>query len=290
MARAAEKRDSVFDFIYVDHRRLGLYLAQFSEFGNLTNLVRSVKETDETAVNANLAVVKGSVKSEQETSVQKHYDTQWAAPLTFLEEIQDRGMLNHDVSSARIGDLLILPGTLNLVDLQIFARAFETMAGVAPSSPAPARPAPGNRSRRARAAMRSVNQPASSPVVGQIEEDPGTGFRLLASLEQPLLMLFQTAGERFWSAIDRASIVGGSTHLHLKYGPTISGEWHMIGILDCMPSPMTDDGATIGRFCGGAENSFAETLLAVLRELRILMGRPEECYGITPLILMREIK
>jgi hypothetical protein len=284
VARAAERSDSVFDFIYVDHRRLGLYLAQFSEFGNLTNLVRSVKASDNTDLQANLAVVKGSMKSGQETSLQKHYDAQWAAPLTFLEEIQDRGMLKADISSAQIGDLLILPGTLNLVDLQIFARAFETMAGTTPSASTSAQAGQGNRSQRRAAA--SVNRKQSAVV----NQEDSNGFKLLAALDQPLLMLFQTDAERFWSAIDRTFVVGGSAHLHLKYGPTIRGEWDMIGILDCLPSPIIDDGAAIGRFCGGAENSFADAALEMLRELRILMGRPEDCYGITPLILMREIK
>ena len=46
MAQEPVESGSVFDFIYVDQRRIGLYLAQFSDFGNLTKLVRSVRVSD----------------------------------------------------------------------------------------------------------------------------------------------------------------------------------------------------------------------------------------------------
>jgi hypothetical protein len=108
VAHGPEDGDSVFDFIYVDRPRIDLYLAQFSEFGNLTTLVRSVRESDTKQVGLNAHVIRGEKKSGQETGIEKHYDAQWIAPLIFLDEVQNRQMLKPNMGNARIGDLVIL--------------------------------------------------------------------------------------------------------------------------------------------------------------------------------------
>jgi hypothetical protein len=283
LARGRDEGDSVFDFIYVDHRRLGLYLAQFSEFGNLTNLVRSVRASDSREFGADIKVVKGGTKAEQVTGIEKHYDAQWAAPLTFLDEVQGRDMLKTEVENARIGDLMILPGRLNLVDLQIFARSFEAMAGATASATRTE-----NRKER-RAAQNRTKREEISTIPSPASAGDSLSFKILASLDQPLMMLFQTEQNRFWSTIDPTCVIGGSTHLHLKYGATIGGDWHMIGILDCLPGDGGSDITQTGRICGDGINTFNSAIQSVIRELRIIMGRPGDCYGITPLIIMREV-
>jgi hypothetical protein len=63
VALEPQKRDSVFDFLYVDRHRIGLYLSQFSEFGNLTNLVHSERAGDETVLSAGVpSLAKGEAK------------------------------------------------------------------------------------------------------------------------------------------------------------------------------------------------------------------------------------
>jgi hypothetical protein len=99
-------------------------------------------------------------------------------------------------------------------------------------------------------------------------------MKLLASLDQPIFMLFSTGRGNYWSTIDPSSIVGNSTDLHLKHGITIAGEWQLIGILDCLPGenlrPMPP------RFCGDITNEFSTSMGNVLRELRMIMGRPTD--------------
>ena len=60
MAQEQESRDSVFDFLYVDNRRIGLYLSQFSEFGNLTSLVQSVSTTDSKSIKGSIGAIGAS--------------------------------------------------------------------------------------------------------------------------------------------------------------------------------------------------------------------------------------
>lgn len=272
MAQEAESEESVFDFFYVDRRRIDIYLAQLSDFGNLSKLVRSVRVSDETHGDLDVKIVKGGAASRQETGLEKHYDAQFTAPLIFLDEINSRNMLRANAETARIGDLLILSGTLNVVDIQAFQKAFEAMSSA--GSPASID-------------KRNRHQRRSNPVPPAQDFDPAVSFRLMASLDQPMIMLFEAGDQKYWSTIDVGSIVGSSTDLHLKHGVVISGEWQMVGILDCFPG--TNAPEQIPRFCGQGDNVFSAAMGNLLRELRIIMGRPSDCYGITPLLIMREV-
>jgi hypothetical protein len=271
VAQELDESGSVFDFIYVDHRRIDLYLAQFSEFGSLTKLVRSVRASDAAQLGVSAYIARGETKRAQETGIEKHYDPQWIAPLSFLDEIQARGMLKPRITDARIGDLVILSGTLNMVDMRAFQKAFDTMSGTKSTSSGP------NRKER-----RSGTQQTAA-----MKFDANVGLRLLASLDQPIFMLFVNEDGKYWSTMDQAAIVGSSTDLHLKHGVTIAGEWQTVGIVDCLPGVNINSPSP--RFCGDVTNSFSDNMNVLLRELRLIMGRPSDCYGITPLIIMREV-
>lgn len=84
-------------------------------------------------------------------------------------------------------------------------------------------------------------------------------------------------------------MVGSASDLHLKHGLTIAGTWHLVGILDCLPSITQSDPNAVGRLVGDKDNVFSEALAMMLQEHRMMMGRPSECYGVTPLIIMREM-
>ena len=270
-----EKNASVFDFIYVDKRRIDLFLSQFSEYGNLTRLVRSSSVGDSSSLKGGIPkIVEGGTESSHRTGVEKHYDTQWLAALNFLKEVQDRRMLKRELAAANIGDLIILRGALNLVNMRAFERTWSAISDL-PGQGA----ATGNRQQR-----RATQSQQRTPAI-----QDSSGLKILASLEQPIFMLFQHENARLWSTVEQDSVIGSATDLHLKHGIAIAGNWHLIGVLDCLPGPANVTAAQIGRFCGDGGNEFSDAIVSILRELRLVMGRPSDCYGITPLIIMREI-
>ena len=122
-------------------------------------------------------ILKGGNTSRQETAVEKHFDAQFIAPLTFPDEVNTRGMLKADTDAARIGDLVLLSGTLNLVDMRAFQKAFETISAI----PAPAK-----------TDSRNCQERRANPAPPVTPFDPATGLRLLAALDQPMIMLFET--------------------------------------------------------------------------------------------------
>jgi hypothetical protein len=275
VAREPQKKNSVFDFLYADRQRIGLYLSQFSEFGNLTNLVHSSRTADETTLSAGVpSLAKGESKQNQQTGVERHFDTQWSQVLNFLDEVQARQMLRRDLETTPIGSLILLSGSLYLANM----RSFEKTWGAISSGQSATVPQ-GNRYARRGKAGHHQQDTTPAPDFG--------GLKILGSLEQPVFAVFRSGDKRLWSTLDPNYLSGGSADLNLKHGLRVAGEWHMLGTLDCQPG--SGDDVPDGRLCGGGDNIFSDSMVSMWREFRLVFGRPTDCFGITPIVIMREI-
>ena len=284
MARELEQRktDSVFDFLYVDHRRIGLFLSQFSEFGDLTDIVHSRSVTDDSSAGGGLkGFISVESKAGEKESTERRYRTQWSQALNFLDEVNARGMVGKEISAARLSRLVLAAGDLFIASMQPFAKTWGT---VAQNKSQPEHPKQGNR--QARRASGTQNDP-SLAAAAAAEAENLLGLHILSSLEQPVFMVLKGGGDRLWSTLDPNYLIGGPADLNLKYGLKLTGQWHVLGILDCEPGPWGVAGQD--RLCGGGDNVLSDSVKELWREFGLVFGRPEDCYGITPLIIMREI-
>ena len=273
MAPDQGKDDSVYDFLYVDRKRIAFYLSQFDDYGHLTQLTRSISESSETGGGVDLKIAKIEGKEGEQTSLQKHYDTQWVAPLSFLDMAGQRGMITRGLKNAAIGKLVLTSGALHIVNMRAFERTWDVISG--PSS----HTAPlGNRKQRRAAG----HLPSPS-------DSDNMGLKVLGSLEQPVLMVAQAGDVNLWSTLDPDSLIGGSSGLNLKHGERIAGDWHVVSILDCYPDSQIPADHTISRICGTEGNDFGVQALNIWNELKIVLGRPPQCFGVTPLLIMRVI-
>jgi hypothetical protein len=123
MAGDPKKADSVFDFLYIDLHRISLFQSQFSQYGNLTSLVKGATSTKSTEGGVSVGLGKVGVNSEGEKSLEQHYDAQWVAPLAFLEEAADRKMILRSLKDARVGNLVLIKGRLSIRDLSLVKSA-----------------------------------------------------------------------------------------------------------------------------------------------------------------------
>lgn len=283
MAQEPEKKKtvSVFDFLYVDHHRIGLFLSMFSEFGNLTDIVHSISASRGSSGTIGFKnVLSGEQKNEAQETLQRSYNTQWTQALNFLDEVKARKMLTRSISDARIGGLLLSSGTLSILNMRPLERSW----GVVAENTEKENLRSGNRDNR------HTRRRKQATGGGEPQEmDSASGLRLLGSLEQPILMTLQTGTTRLWSTLEPNYLIGGSSDLTLKQGIRIAGDWHVVGILDCLPGEPITDEAIIGRMCGDGDNVFSSTSITLWRELGLVLGRPSECYGITPIMIMREV-
>lgn len=272
MARDQEKDDSVYDFLYVDRKRIAFYLSQFDDYGHLTQLTRSVSESSETGGGIDLKIAKIEGKEGEQTSLQKHYDTQWVSPLSFLDKAGQRGMIARGLKNAALGKLVLTSGALHIINMRAFEKVWDVVS--APSAPVPL---------TTRQQRRAAAYPPPMP------DQDKLGLKLFGSIEQPVFMVAQADDANLWSTLDPDSLTGGSSALNLKHGERIAGDWHVVSIVDCYPDDQIPTDHTISRICGTEGNDFGVQALNIWNEFKIILGRPPRFFGVTPLLIMRVI-
>lgn len=293
--------DSVFDFLYIDSQRIALFLSQFGQYGHLTALTKSatISSTREGGVDVKLAKFEGS-EGEQST-LSEQFSAQWVAPLTFLDEADQRRMIVRGLQDARIGQLVLAEGSLEVRDLTIIKKAFALPAmkdHIASQSTLAA----SNNTRQAR--RRNERAREQRPKKEFSPEQFGLEF--LGELPHALHASLRTGHERIWCSLREDSLLVSAADLFLKHGVKISGHWNMLGILDALPDsnqPVTDVDAQ-SRFDEAQQaipqgelsglmtvitQGFGGLIDGIAPLARMFLGRHADAYGLTPLMIFREV-
>ena len=295
--------DSVYDILYHDARRVGLFLSQLDPSGHLTGLKQT--ESAETGsgmkVGANIsggmimarggATLEDQRTANQRESLERTYDPLWTNALTLLDFLDQRKMIQRDLHKSRIGQIVLVNGGLALFDLSMLKACWEIpsiralmMGSVAAgqSSPSLTRQQPRQQRRQGERSPKEAPPP--------IAADPVTiALDLLKHLPHGILASIRQYGDVIWCVLRDESLVIPSSDLLLKHGVSVPGTWNMLGILDALPDNGAD-GETLSQ-------SAAADLLGALGPLvgglapaiRATLGRPAEAYGMTPLLIFREI-
>jgi hypothetical protein len=114
-------------------------------------------------------------------------------------------------------------------------------------------------------------------VVGSITE-------ALKAMPHVIHAHFLTGEGLLWSSLQTANLTIPTTDLTLKYGGTISGVWKILYILDAWPD--SGEAPDVSIWSGG---QMIDGILAAVHGLRTMMGRPSGWFGITPLMIFRDV-
>lgn len=292
---------SVFDFLYNDSRRVASYLSQF-EGGHLTGLTRS-NETgrstnEESGRNFNLGMSRalgGSSRSGESEGVSakegivRTFDPYWSNARTFLDYLSDRDLIERNITSASMGQFVLVRGGLAMLDLpslqqlwtmpqfkQLFAEGMMGDSG---------EPQQNRQQKRAQGKPQPHDPFKSLPTVMQL------AMELLPSF--PHSIVASVIGEYWstWSTLQAENIIGSAADLVLKHGSKIAGEWSMLGVLDALPDEGGDNLDALDRFALGVSDQHivATVSLGLTPTIRMVAGRPAQSYGVTPLLIFREI-
>ena len=290
MASGQPTSDSIFDVLYADTRRLSSLLSQFSDDGIVTELTRAAGETASSEIALSIKVVKSDTTEGSTTSSSRKIDPQWLLPLLFLEEA--RGMIQRDITSASIGSLVLSTGRLIVTDLSILQEMWKSPAmkrhllKIATKGSDDA----GNRHER---------RASGKPPVKQDTTELEAVLELLPLLPHSPQLNIVTSDYAVWSTIDPGSLVGSVADLLLKHGAKVAGSWSMVGILDGRPFEASDeeghdyddilsylDKIRLGMTLDNVWKAATE----LATPIRQALGRPITSYGVTPLIIFREIE
>ncbi len=286
-----QSTDSVYDFLYHDAQRVASFLSQFDNSGHLTQVVqgtgihRTKSDTGVASVKGSALAVSGegtyttTAADEHRKDSQRVYDPLWANALTLLDYLSERDMIVRDITKAKIGQFALASGSLQVTDLGIVRKMLDlqTMRTAIGQG---LQPAPtGNRHQR-----RAGKAPAAPPPM----TDMTIGIEVLAIMPHSVQATVTGGEVKTWCTLKSECLTVQSSDLLLKHGVAIPGEWHVLGIADASPddeleeTPSSDDVAA-----GIVQSGFGAVVSALVPLTRMLLGRPQQCYGITPLMIFR---
>jgi hypothetical protein len=290
MARSQKKEDSIYDFLYVDAKRIGLLLSQFGSDGVLTELIRTTDATTETGGKFDIKIVGVNQKEGEKTGLTRKFDPQWLMPLLFLREAKD--IIVRDIEEAGIGKFVLMSGSLSILDLSMSRLLWDVpfiqqsiAAGATPDDMAalasiiPAASRHDRRAAKARGSPATPANPALEYVKAMIEVVKVMPHGTFASISD-------NAGHEVFSTLRDDGLVVASSDLMLQHGTTISGDWNIVGVLDALPDAKAQTVYGPQPFAGMPLLAIFQTFGPVARSM---LGRPSGAYGMTPLLIFREV-
>ncbi len=280
--------DSVFDFLYCDSSRIGSFLAQFDKSGHLKE-VRQREAASKgrkggfeltvgggaslagTGGSGNLGFKRGPSEEGSEAS-ERVYDPLWANALTFLDSIAGHDLIADDIAKAGIGQFIKVTGLLKVIDLSIVKRILESPI-VIKKMTAPVIPDGANRQQRQRIIAKH-----------KISETAEIGMAMASIFSMTTQATIIDKKVSVWCSLRDEYLTVTPADLLLQHGLNIEGRWTIVGILDAKPGreEIHSDGTS-------PTSLFADALTGMIPTVRNMLGRPNSFFGITPLLILREI-
>jgi len=87
-----------------------------------------------------------------------------------------------------------------------------------------------------------------------------------------------------WGTLNPDAMVSAATDLAFKYGPSIPGDWIILGVMDAKPFDFNDE-IKLPVGLGDLERGMLQMAL----QLKAVFGRSTLDYGITPLAIYRKV-
>ncbi|MCQ8873602.1 hypothetical protein NP945_17350 [Mesorhizobium sp. LMG17149] len=284
--RDDQSTDSVFDFLYYDAARIASFLSQFDSSGHLTEVTQGErahrnKQTSTTLeTSGTVAVVSGTATRETDIGAeygkdsQRVYDPTWANARTFLDYLSERSLISRDMTTAGIGQFVITTGSLSISDLQLIEKIWG-LPTVQKAMEA-GNPQPKNNAERRRM-ENDVNSPQHALKL----------FQDLIGVLPHTTQATLTGNVETWCSLSQSAMSVSSSDIILKHGIQIPGEWNILGVLDARPDEPAAEAPTPD--LGDPEEMAAKLMSIIAPMARLFLGRPPRSYGVTPLLIFREI-
>lgn len=291
-----EENGSVFDFLYHDARRIASFLSQMSAYGALDSINhsedanKSKVDAGELTAKAGAIIASGTVAGKFSSSssagqrVEKSYDPIWSNALNFLDLLEERNLINREISSARIGQFVLMQGEVTIADLALFEGMWKNpqLKKVARNSGDTSADLPRSERRK------NKSTGGSKKDVNHVD----VAFEIISMLPQTIQMSVRADGsdDVMWGIMEGDCLITPSSSLFFGHGIEMQGRWAVLGILDALPDQSDSAGALSSSMTQPGMSLIVRELFGAMAEpVRNLLGRPEEAHGVTPVLVFREI-
>ncbi|TJZ75575.1 hypothetical protein FAZ21_06570 [Chitiniphilus eburneus] len=254
----------------MDRDKLSSYSAQLFADGVLTGTKSSHQSSEHSGSKFDAGIkgllsAGGSDGESIATSLERHFDASWTLPLNVINALDERGMIHRELSTARFGNLVMVKGRIQFVDLRMVQGIWGPIMELSVGSQ--------------KNAMTSAQRRKQSEGV----KTSGALVQILSKLPHALQMRMYGFGNQIWASLKHESMIVNPEDFAFKHGDRIPGEWVCLGLLDAVPDADDDDIQPIG--FGDIE----EAMLNVLNVLKEQFGRRPSDYGVTPIAIFRKV-
>jgi len=262
--------DCIYDFIYLDSKRLTSYLAQLNDDGVLLS-IKKTKHISEDQKNIGSAGLNNATKVATEhnetisKNAERHYDSSSTALYSVIDKLDELGFVQREIENTAIGQMLLCSGSISFQDIRMMRDLWEPIMKLSLSQGS------------------SQNKKGSQRNKQKQEAD--ILKTLLSALPHALLMTLFSQNESLWSSLDEEHLTMNSDDITLKHGSNFAGKWYVLGILDAKPDNKMES-LPVSRV---VNNELFDGMVEMASAIRKFLGRPMESYGITPVAIFRTV-
>jgi hypothetical protein len=248
-------KTALYDFLYIDRKRISSLYAQLFPQGTLTSVKTTAQHSfsDDQTIGSDLKIIKGETKatSTGAEGIEHTFDASWAIPIEVLSRLNELLLVRSSLSGATLGTIALLNSFLRIIDYT---------------------------------AIKGMWEPIMTMAVGQDKPGLREIVDLLKSIPHTMHAHFLTDNGLLWASLDPESLLLPPADIVLKHGGTVGGSWKTLFILDAYPS--LDSTLELRSWNAGQAT---DGVMNAIHELRKQIGRPFGWYGVTPLMVYREI-
>lgn len=285
MEQEQQNIDSLFDFLYIDRVRVSSLTAQLHNAGVVTSIKQTTSDNDKSnkSVEFSVKILKGKVGADGSIShsQEKTFDASWSLPINFLDKLAEAGMIKTGLNGENLGSVVHSVGKMRIFDVSTIQKIMPIFGDIA----------------QAEAKMLNLPPKAKAklkgkPDIDDIEISPGLTFGMVKKLINIVPDILQVDfidenGELMWMSIDKEYLTINPDDLALKYGGTIPGTWHVIGLIDALPDHIQESNAeATADFPTHDLKSGLQNFLDMVKDQA---GRGSDSYGMTPLLIFRTV-
>lgn len=288
MAQEEQPIDSVFDILYSDTPRIHSLYAQLFNDGLLTSLrkkfisgeTKGNTATVQGKIEANAGIpliaggkaegnIGGAVKSENTDAeeLEQNFDTRLTLVSSFLDRLDELGFIKRNIQQASIGSIVLISGKVSMLDIGFIQKIWDPALTLALS-------------------QQQKKTPVERSFTQKNQKAIGDVFK---KLPENTTLHVTDESNQFWAILDNPHMISKPSSLALMHGATVKGQWNILGILDAYPDFLDEQETNQPMEEMLSDTLFMKAYTQMFEAMRPMMGRPSSSYGITPLLIFREI-
>ncbi|RIQ17435.1 hypothetical protein D0846_12060 [Bordetella avium] len=195
------------------------------------------------------------------------YDAEWSLPILLIDRLDEIGHVTKNILSARIGDLVMVAGRMELTDVQTLQKMWSPAIKIM-------------------IAEQKVTH-ANKQELSKLKELMAHFGEAIAAMPPDAQLYMRDRTEAaVWASLRAEHTIINTSTLALAHGAAIAGEWIMLAVLDSKPdweNPFAEGGPMINT------SDMAESMHGVLNLVRKLAGRSPTAYAVTPVAIFRPV-